>query len=122
MQDVYKKSVLKIYAVVLGLGLSYFLFSKITGFTLPCIFFTLTGYECAGCGLTRMFFALSRFDIPLAFSLNPFMFVQIIIWNAVAVLVFAGKPRAFRNKKLLYALLFVSVGVGIVFTFLRNFT
>ena len=122
MQDIYKKSVLKIYAIVLGLGLSYFVFSKIAGFTLPCLFYSLTGYECAGCGLTRMFFALSRFDVLLAFSLNPFMFVQIILWNAVAVFVFFGKPRLFRNKKFLYTLLFVSVGVGVVFTFLRNFT
>ena len=37
----------------------------------PCIFQTLTGYWCAGCGITRALHALVHGDIAHAFAMNP---------------------------------------------------
>src|SRR5574344_1220535 len=39
--------------------------------SLPCPFISLFGIPCPGCGMTRAFIALSRLDIPGAFSANP---------------------------------------------------
>ena len=40
-----------------------------------CIFRALTGYDCIGCGVTRMFHALAHFDLLRAFAMNPLAFV-----------------------------------------------
>lgn len=36
-----------------------------------CIIHTLTGYWCAGCGITRALHALAHGDVARAFSMNP---------------------------------------------------
>ncbi len=37
----------------------------------PCIFHTLSGFWCAGCGITRALHALVHGDVMRAFSMNP---------------------------------------------------
>lgn len=37
----------------------------------PCIFHALTGWWCAGCGITRALHALVHGDIATAFGMNP---------------------------------------------------
>lgn len=37
----------------------------------PCIFHTLSGYWCAGCGITRALHALVHGDVARAFGMNP---------------------------------------------------
>lgn len=46
-----------------------------------CIFQTLTGYWCAGCGITRALHALVHGDVARAFAMNPL---------AIALLPFAA--------------------------------
>jgi Protein of unknown function (DUF2752) len=36
----------------------------------PCLFHTLTGLYCPGCGLTRALHALVHFDLPRALAMN----------------------------------------------------
>lgn len=37
----------------------------------PCIFRTVTGIPCLGCGLSRAWLAALRLDLPAAFSYHP---------------------------------------------------
>lgn len=37
----------------------------------PCIFYTFSGYWCAGCGITRALHALAHGDAAHAFAMNP---------------------------------------------------
>ena len=38
---------------------------------LPCVFRTLTGFACPGCGMTRAFLLLSQLRIDDALATNP---------------------------------------------------
>lgn len=58
-----------------SLIVGYYFLSKYTGFGIPCIFKTITGYDCPGCGVTRMIFALIRLDFQSAFNFNPLVFI-----------------------------------------------
>jgi hypothetical protein len=69
------KSVLKKYGGLLFLGLAYFAFIKLTGWSIPCPFHALTGFLCPGCGITDMFLALFAGDIAGAFAANQLLFV-----------------------------------------------
>lgn len=71
-----KKAVVSILILILFIG--YYYISKYTGFTIPCIFHELTGFYCPGCGITRMFFAILKFDFYQAFRYNPLVFILLI--------------------------------------------
>jgi hypothetical protein len=57
------------------LGLLYYLFGKITGLYIPCVFLKVTGLYCPGCGVTRMFIALLEGDFYRAFRSNEVVFL-----------------------------------------------
>lgn len=75
----------KIDNVLYILGLSgtviccvYLLISKITGFRIenylyPCLFHTVTGYYCPGCGGTRAVCALFQGHFLISFLEHPFV-------------------------------------------------
>ncbi len=55
---------------VLAMGAAYALFAALTGITLPCVFYEITGWYCPGCGLTRMCLALLHLDLAGAARAN----------------------------------------------------
>ncbi|MDO4608238.1 MAG: DUF2752 domain-containing protein [Clostridia bacterium] len=116
-----KKNILKIYALVLAAGILYYAFIKLTGLSIPCFIYRYTGMRCPACGITRMFFALAKFDIPLSFSCNPVMFILLIAWNIVAFLCFFTKIRLVKSRFFLYTLLYTSLASLFIFFLVRNF-
>ena len=52
-------------------GLGYLLFVEATGCSLPCPVHWLTGWQCPGCGVTRMMLALAQGDLSAAWRSNP---------------------------------------------------
>ena len=69
-----KKTVVK-YSIIFGIAFSYLIFVLCTGVRIPCLFYELTELQCPGCGITRMFVSLAKFDISSAFSYNPAVFI-----------------------------------------------
>ncbi len=115
-----RKNIIKIYVLIIAIGLTYFLLMKFTGFYIPCLYHKILGVECPGCGLSAMLISLMKFDIKMAFLSNPVMFILINIWNLIAILSFWGKLKIFRNEKFLLSLLIISVIILIIFTVVRN--
>ena len=73
-----KKRIFKtIFFLIIGIVLlyGYSILYKKTGWGVPCMIHELTGYNCPGCGLTRMIFALLHFHFKEAFGYNQFMFI-----------------------------------------------
>ena len=68
-----KKRLKKLFTItgaVLGGGIGYMLFVKLTGWGIPCVFYLATGLQCPGCGISRMFMALAQGDILMAAQYN----------------------------------------------------
>ena len=57
------------------IGVGYAEICSLTGFGIPCLFRTVTGYKCPGCGITHMFMHLLKADFRAAFSDNQVAFV-----------------------------------------------
>lgn len=86
----------------------------------PCPLFSLTGFACSGCGLTRGFHALFHGDIFAALDFNAlvpiyaFAFLYLII--LLCVIAFKGKGLKFQifTPKILWSFLFISIVFGII--------
>ena len=56
-------------ALLLG-GLIYAWICHLLGFGLPCLFRVMTGWQCPGCGVSRMCICLLKGDVQGAFAAN----------------------------------------------------
>ncbi len=78
-----------------GVGLSVVYAS--TGLGLPCVFRSLTGWDCPLCGGTRMGSSLLHLDVAAAFSYNPLALIGLVVLAVLGVLwtvEVVGGPRA----------------------------
>lgn len=115
-----RKRILKIYISVALVAAAYVLWYKLTGLGISCYYLTVHGYECPGCGLSRMAFAMLRLQFGKAFLFNPVGFISFFVWNAVALLCLWEKIKFARKPVFIYGLLSLTVVAFLIQGFLRN--
>lgn len=101
-------------------GLAYYAFIRITGLSIPCYIHKLTGLLCPSCGITRMFLYLAGFDLKSAFEANQLLF---FMWPFAAGMVFYVLYKFHAKEelpKLSYVLMFIMIGISVVFGIIRN--
>lgn len=69
-----RNRILKETAVILGIGLAYFIFVSLTGKYIPCPIRFTTGFLCPGCGISHYFVHMAHFEFQEAFRANPYVF------------------------------------------------
>lgn len=112
---------MKIYKYIFAVCIPYFVFTKITGFGIPCVFRITTGFMCPGCGATRMFAAIAKLNFRQAFYYNPALFLLLPVWNAIAVMCYIGRPSFVTGARFLSAVFYLTVAVMVLFGVMRNF-
>ena len=110
------------YLCVLAVGVVYFIWLKLTGIGIPCIFHELTGWSCPGCGVTTLIMSITAGRPDLARAANPFLFytwpliLGFLIWNEVKVI----KGKTYKADKIINILLIFYIIALIAFGVLRN--
>ena len=109
--------------VILAVGLIYAVICLKLGRTIfACPFYQLTGLQCPGCGVSRMCLHLIKLEFAQAFAQNQALFVLLpvllLLWLSWTV----RYVRTGRWELLLWQrlLLWLSIGILIVFGILRN--
>lgn len=115
-----RKQIIKIYAFSIGAGFLYYLWGTLTGLWIPCMTKLSTGFDCPGCGISRMFLSLLRFDFKAAFLFNPIMFIFFIVWNIVALLLFTDKVKFVKHPMFMQVMLYITLVSMIIFGIVRN--
>ena len=82
--------------LLLAAGLAYAAFCLVTGWSIPCPFHLLTGWNCPGCGVTRMCLALLRLDLAGAWQANPGL---MLLFPFLAVLLLSLAVRYIRTGR-----------------------
>lgn len=71
--------------LILGIGLAYAVFVRLSGRSIPCPIHAVTGLLCPGCGVTRMCLALLRLDFAAAWAANPVLLLLLPVLAALLV-------------------------------------
>ena len=87
---------IKKYSIILSVGVIYLVWVLITDLRIPCPLFSLTGYQCPGCGVTRMISHIARLNFKTAFDYNPYLFVTAL---PILSIIFIGEYRYVRYGK-----------------------
>ena len=107
---------------ILAIGIGYFIFVKVTGWRVPCIFYLITHKYCPGCGITRMVIALSEFDIPAAARCNLFVLCMLpfglcLFVYKVRQYIKYGTTTQSMAEKVFYIIAFI---ICVAFCIIRN--
>lgn len=82
MTNTKNKRIIKILIrdiIILVAGLMYALIINLAGLGIPCVFRTVTGYKCPGCGISHMCIYLFNGEIGNAYNSNEFLFITLPI-------------------------------------------
>ena len=115
-----RKNITKVY-IGLTIALAvYGIWYAITGVGIPCFYLSVQGYECPGCGLSRMIYSIITFDFVKAFFYNPVGFVAFWIWNAIALLCFTERVGFVKKRSFVYSMLAFTVAAFLIQGLIRN--
>ncbi len=108
---------------VLAAGAVYWLFVLLTGVGVPCLFQTVTGLACPGCGATHFFTEAFQLRFANAARENLALAVLLPVWAVSLAL--GALFRKDRSKRLLDSRFFVilawaSAAALLVFGVVRN--
>ena len=115
-----RKGILKIYIWLIAIAVAYGLWYGLTGLGLPCYYLSVRGYECPGCGISRMIFSVFQLRFGQAFLYNPVGFVAFFVWNTVAGLCWWGKIKLVQKPIFTNSLLAATVLAFLIQGLLRN--
>ncbi len=88
--------VMAVLATVSALGLLYAGFVK-QGIGIPCLFYSITGWRCPGCGISRSLSALLhfRFNQFIQYNLlSPVIVLYLLLWGGSIAKNYVQKGKA----------------------------
>ncbi len=107
-----------VWAAVLS---GYYLFNRLTGLAIPCVFRKVTGLRCPGCGVSHMLIHMSKFRFREALTANPLLFFLVpLLILLLAVKIIFLPPQLEAGSRLLTLLMSVFIGLTLVFGVVRN--
>lgn len=106
---------------VVAMGLLYVFAEPSSGLYPRCLFKTLTGLSCPGCGSQRAIHSLLHGDFRAAFGYNALFIIEIPLLAILAVVNHAGSrlPRLQRFLNARSFILFILATI-IIWTIVRN--
>lgn len=90
-------------------------------YDIPCIFYTLTGFYCPGCGGTRAFSAMVHGHFVRSFYLHPLVIyasvLYIVYMMSHTLSIFNPKLKGMKLKD---AYLYIAIGIVFVNLIIKN--
>lgn len=108
--------------LLIAAGILYYFINKIFGLSIFCPIYKITGLYCPGCGITRMFLDIAELDFKCAFGHNMAVFISlpVIIYVLIKQSIRYIKSGTLMLNKFDEALVYVLIGILVIFAVLRN--
>jgi hypothetical protein len=98
---------------VVGAGVFYLkVLSPTFNIHIPCPFKHVTGFDCPGCGMTRLSLSLLEGDLYQAFRYNSLIFVLLPLFVLYYCLSAKGKKQS--SEAVLYGMLVMTILFGVL--------
>ena len=114
MQENKNKKIIYYGVIFLVLLIVYYFLNQKINLKIPCIFHTLTGYYCPGCGITRMLFSLLNLNFYQAFRYNPLVFILLFGYIIIKIIEILTKHKFQYSNKFQISLLIITILFGIL--------
>lgn len=115
-----KQEIGSLIIFILIILVTYLIYYLFTGNGIPCIFKKLTGLYCPGCGITRMFLSLLRFDIYQAFRYNPLVFILLVSYIFYTIIDLVKYSKTNKHLKISNKIYWTLLILVFCFAILRN--
>lgn len=120
-----KKRILKVVTVSASLfiaGCVYAFLNTRFGISIPCLFYKITGFQCPGCGVTRMCISLLKLDFKAAFGHNPAVLCMLpmglyLIFNGTKRYILSGINKVPYSENII---MIIMIAVLLIFGIVRN--
>lgn len=120
-QIVYKKSSnARNVLALLFFGCCYYVWIRMTGLCIPCIFRLITGLKCPGCGITTMIMRLSMLNFRGSFIANPFLFITSPFLAFELIYAYIKKEKREKLPRWNTTLLYIYLALLLIFGIVRN--
>lgn len=119
LDDIQKK-IIALYVLLICIAILIYIFIVVSGKPFYCPIHKATGLYCPGCGITRSCTSLMHFQVYKSFRYHPGFFIGSLTWIIISIFAFIGKPKCFRNSKVLLPILYITLGLYIIFSIIRN--
>lgn len=108
--------------ILIAVGVLYLIVNRYTGFAVPCAFHLVTGLNCPGCGVSRMFISLFALDFKSAFKYNAAVMVTLplLMYLLISLVIKYIRHGSVRPNKFQNLLIYFLIGFFLVFAVLRN--
>ena len=115
------KKVLFSALTLFAVGAIYATIIHLTHKNIPCVFKLITGFQCPGCGVSRMCFCMLLFDFPGAFQANPLIFCMLpLIALTAGRMIYVYVRYGRKREKLTQISIYVMIVALLIFGVLRN--
>lgn len=112
---------LRLGAIWLGIGFVYYIITQLTPFRIPCLFQTVTGLACPGCGISHFCIRLLHLDFLGAARENLAIACLLPIWLIFLGIYVIWRPKWLTQKSpLTNIILWGSIVLLLLFGILRN--
>lgn len=115
-----KQEISSLIIFILIILITYLIYYSFTGNGIPCMFKKLTGLYCPGCGITRMFLSLLRFDIYQAFRYNPLVFILLATYLFYIIIDLVKYSKTNKHLKISNKIYWTLLILVFCFAILRN--
>jgi hypothetical protein len=101
--------------------LVYYIFVRITGLSLPCMFHEITGLKCPGCGITHMLLNAAKLDFTQALACNAVLFFMLPFFGVLILIKIIFMPKWLEGTNPVFnGIMIACCAVLIVFGIVRN--
>lgn len=107
-------------SILFGCLFGYYFFHRYYHFSIPCLFYKVTGLQCPGCGITRCLFSLIEGNVVKAFYYNGLVSIFIlpfILYEGIQYYRYISGKSTIKIPSIVWNVLLVIV---ILFGIVRN--
>lgn len=101
---------------------AYYAFVRLTGLSIPCYFYEITGLKCPSCGITHMLLHAAKLEFAEAIRCNALLFFMLPFLGALLLIKILFMPQWLEKDSVFFkTVITLCCAALLIFGAVRNF-